>query len=107
MSELFTYATYVHERRQEDVREDAMTRRSRADMMDETRRKLLASARAAFAEKGFHDTSMDDLTSAVGLTRGALYHTPVRRTPLPDATQYVRYEVTSLSFFRRPPLAEE
>lgn len=51
-----------------------MTRRSRADMMDETRRKLLASARAAFAEKGFHDTSMDDLTSAVGLTRGALYH---------------------------------
>ncbi|MCE8432416.1 TetR/AcrR family transcriptional regulator [Rhodovulum sulfidophilum] len=51
-----------------------MTRRSRADMMDETRRKLLASARAAFAEKGFHETSMDDLTSAVGLTRGALYH---------------------------------
>ncbi|MBL3574990.1 TetR/AcrR family transcriptional regulator [Rhodovulum sulfidophilum] len=43
-------------------------------MMDETRRKLLASARAAFAEKGFHETSMDDLTSAVGLTRGALYH---------------------------------
>ncbi|MFC3571189.1 TetR/AcrR family transcriptional regulator [Paracoccus simplex] len=43
-------------------------------MMDETRRKLLASARAAFAEKGFSDTSMDDLTAAVGLTRGALYH---------------------------------
>ena len=51
-----------------------MARRSRADMMDETRRKLLASARAAFAEKGFHETSMDDLTSSVGLTRGALYH---------------------------------
>ncbi|WP_126979613.1 TetR/AcrR family transcriptional regulator [Frigidibacter oleivorans] len=51
-----------------------MARRSRAEMMDETRRKLLASARAAFAEKGFSDTSMDDLTAAVGLTRGALYH---------------------------------
>ncbi|RHZ96794.1 TetR/AcrR family transcriptional regulator [Cereibacter sphaeroides] len=43
-------------------------------MMDETRRKLVASARAAFAEKGFAGTSMDDLTAAVGLTRGALYH---------------------------------
>lgn len=51
-----------------------MARRSRSEMMDETRRKLLASARAAFVERGFHETSMDDLTSAVGLTRGALYH---------------------------------
>lgn len=51
-----------------------MARRTRAEMMDETRRKLLASARTAFADKGFFETSMDDLTSAVGLTRGALYH---------------------------------
>lgn len=51
-----------------------MTRRTRAEMMHETRQKLLKSARAAFAEKGFHETSMDDLTSAAGLTRGALYH---------------------------------
>ena len=45
-----------------------MARRTRAEMMDDTRRKLIASARAAFAEKGFADTSMDDLTAAVGLT---------------------------------------
>lgn len=51
-----------------------MAKRTRSTMMDETRRKLLASARAAFAEKGFHKTSMDDLTFAAGLTRGALYH---------------------------------
>ena len=51
-----------------------MTRRTRAEMMEETRRKLVASARAAFAEKGFANTSMDDLTAAAGLTRGALYH---------------------------------
>ncbi|MFC7705578.1 TetR/AcrR family transcriptional regulator [Plastorhodobacter daqingensis] len=51
-----------------------MVRRTRAEMMEETRRRLLASARAAFAEKGFSATSMDDLTAAVGLTRGALYH---------------------------------
>lgn len=51
-----------------------MARRTRAEMMDKTRRMLVASARAAFAEKGFAGTSMDDLTAAVGLTRGALYH---------------------------------
>jgi AcrR family transcriptional regulator len=51
-----------------------MARRTRAAMMDQTRRKLVASARAAFAEKGFAGASMDDLTAAVGLTRGALYH---------------------------------
>lgn len=43
-------------------------------MMEDTRARLLASARTAFAEKGFSATSMDDLTAAAGLTRGALYH---------------------------------
>ena len=46
----------------------------RAQMMEETRAKLIASARKAFAEKGYAGTSMDDLTADVGLTRGALYH---------------------------------
>ncbi|WP_317938981.1 TetR/AcrR family transcriptional regulator [Sulfitobacter pontiacus] len=43
-------------------------------MMEETRAKLVAAARRAFSEKGYAETSMDDLTAAVGLTRGALYH---------------------------------
>ena len=47
---------------------------TRAEMMQATRSKLIGAARKAFAEKGFADTSMDDLTAAVGLTRGALYH---------------------------------
>ena len=51
-----------------------MQRRSRAVMIAETRAKLIAAARAAFGEKGYAETSMDDLTAAVGLTRGALYH---------------------------------
>ncbi|WP_118133435.1 TetR/AcrR family transcriptional regulator [Oceanicella sp. SM1341] len=51
-----------------------MAARTRAAMMEETRAKLLASARKAFAEHGFSATSMDDLTAAAGLTRGALYH---------------------------------
>ncbi len=51
-----------------------MARRTRAAMMEETRVKLLASARTSFAKRGFSKTSMDDLTAAAGLTRGALYH---------------------------------
>ncbi len=46
----------------------------RAQMMEETRGKLIASARKAFAEKGYAASSMDDLTAEAGLTRGALYH---------------------------------
>ncbi len=51
-----------------------MARRSRVQMMEETRAKLIGAARKAFAEKGFAGASMDDLTADVGLTRGALYH---------------------------------
>ena len=50
------------------------TSRSRASMMEETRLKLIAAGRRAFADKGFAAASMDDLTAAAGLTRGALYH---------------------------------
>jgi AcrR family transcriptional regulator len=35
---------------------------------------LIAAARHAFADQGFAAPSMDDLTAAAGLTRGALYH---------------------------------
>lgn len=51
-----------------------MTRRSRAEMLEETRAKLIDAARAAFAEKGYAGASMDELTARAGLTRGALYH---------------------------------
>ncbi|WP_208605568.1 TetR/AcrR family transcriptional regulator [Methylobacterium tarhaniae] len=46
----------------------------RAQMMEETRAKLIRAARTAFAEKGYAAASMDDLTAEAGLTRGALYH---------------------------------
>ena len=48
--------------------------RSRAEMIEETRGKLLATARESFRRSGYAGTSMDDLTAAAGLTRGALYH---------------------------------
>ncbi|MGY0579778.1 MAG: TetR/AcrR family transcriptional regulator [Paraglaciecola chathamensis] len=46
----------------------------RTEKMAENKAKLITSARKAFADKGFAASSMDDLTSNVGLTRGALYH---------------------------------
>lgn len=48
--------------------------KTRADAMEETRGKLVAAARKAFAHKGFNAASMDLLTAEAGLTRGALYH---------------------------------
>lgn len=48
--------------------------RKRAETMAENRAKLISAARKAFAANGYMAASMDDLTSAVGLTRGALYH---------------------------------
>ncbi len=51
-----------------------MTAKTRAAMMQETRAKLLAAGRKAFAEKGFAGAYMDDFTAQAGLTRGALYH---------------------------------
>lgn len=51
-----------------------MKRRTRAEMIEETRAKLVAAARHAFATQGYAHTSMDDFTASAGLTRGALYH---------------------------------
>lgn len=50
------------------------TTNKRTQMMEETQLKLLSAARIAFAEQGYANTSMDEFTASVGLTRGALYH---------------------------------
>ena len=51
-----------------------MAAKRRAEMVEETRAKLIEAARKAFAAKGYAAASMDDLTADAGLTRGALYH---------------------------------
>ncbi|KZY35340.1 TetR family transcriptional regulator [Roseovarius sp. HI0049] len=51
-----------------------MAGKTRAEKMAETRAKLIAAGRKAFAEKGYAGASMDELTAEAGLTRGALYH---------------------------------
>jgi AcrR family transcriptional regulator len=47
---------------------------TRAEMVEETRARLIAAARRAFATHGYASASMDQLTAEAGLTRGALYH---------------------------------
>ncbi|WP_313615625.1 TetR/AcrR family transcriptional regulator [Agrobacterium sp.] len=51
-----------------------MAAKTRAQMVEETRAKLITAARKSFATKGYAAASMDDLTAEAGLTRGALYH---------------------------------
>jgi AcrR family transcriptional regulator len=49
-------------------------RKTRKEMIAETRAKLIAAARRAFGTTGYAESSMDDFTAEAGLTRGALYH---------------------------------
>ncbi|WP_240230166.1 TetR/AcrR family transcriptional regulator [Devosia lacusdianchii] len=51
-----------------------MAHRPRSEMIAETRAKLIAAGRRAFATVGYAEASMDDFTAEAGLTRGALYH---------------------------------
>ncbi len=51
-----------------------MNRKSREKMLEETRIKLITTARKQFGTVGYANTVMDELTSQAGLTRGALYH---------------------------------
>ena len=47
---------------------------TRSEKVEETKTRLVAAARQAFATQGYAAASMDDLTAEAGLTRGALYH---------------------------------
>ena len=49
-------------------------RRRQAERSASTRRALLDSGRALFAERGFAGTAREDIVRQAGVTRGALYH---------------------------------
>ena len=59
----------------------ATVRRSAADA-EQTRRAILAAARASFAEHGFAAASTTTIAGAAGVTRGALYHHFAGKTDL-------------------------
>src|SRR5437763_9931945 len=50
------------------------TRRTQAERSAATTGELVRTSRELFAARGFADTSIDDIVSAAGVTRGALYH---------------------------------
>lgn len=50
-----------------------MARKTRVEMQAETREKLLASASAAFRQKGFAAATIDEITEGAGFSRGAFY----------------------------------
>jgi AcrR family transcriptional regulator len=47
---------------------------TQAERSEATRRALLAAARRLFAGGGYEATSIEDISRAAGVTRGALYH---------------------------------
>lgn len=49
-------------------------RRTQQERSDATTGKLLAAARALFAEAGYAATSLDQIAAAASVTKGALYH---------------------------------
>jgi AcrR family transcriptional regulator len=50
-----------------------MRRRTQAERRADTRARLLAAARHAFAARGYHATSADRVSELAGCTKGALY----------------------------------
>ncbi len=49
-------------------------RTTKAAQTEATTQKLIAIARALFAERGYADTAAEDIVQRAGVTRGALYH---------------------------------
>ncbi len=47
---------------------------TKAEQTERTRAALLAAGRALFGQRGFANTSTEDLVHEAGVTRGALYH---------------------------------
>lgn len=70
----------------------------RAEQVAQTRDALVGAGRRLFGEKGFRDTSVDDLARAARLTTGALYHHFPTKTALFEAVfEHAHMELMSAS----------
>lgn len=58
---------------------------TRAEAAEQTAARLVATARRAFAERGFAQVSLDALAAEAGVTRGALHHHFTNKTGLFEA----------------------
>jgi AcrR family transcriptional regulator len=56
--------------------------RTQAERSEATIGELVSAARTLFAERGFAETSIEDIVRAAGVTRGALYHHFADKTEL-------------------------
>jgi AcrR family transcriptional regulator len=52
---------------------DSGTRVRRRPTREQTRDRLLAAAATVFADRGYEQTSLDEISAAAGLTKGAIY----------------------------------
>src|SRR3954469_3158131 len=49
-------------------------RRRRERRPDDRPREILEAALAVFAERGYHETRLEEVAEAAGVTKGAIYH---------------------------------
>ncbi|HEX2947057.1 MAG TPA: TetR/AcrR family transcriptional regulator [Clostridia bacterium] len=56
------------------MKNDSSQKNKKELQSEQTRQQIIEVATKLFARKGFYGTSIFDLTQAVGLTKGALYH---------------------------------
>src|SRR5262245_66690233 len=58
----------------ESVRAMSTARKTKKDIVTEFRTSgILEAARAVFAKKGFHDTTVDEIAEAAGVAKGTVY----------------------------------
>jgi AcrR family transcriptional regulator len=86
----------------------APVRRTQAERSAATTGELVRTARALFADLGFADTSIDDIVSAAGVTRGALYHhfeskVDVFRAVFEDLERELAERITEAARGKRDP----
>ena len=62
------------EQKKRGARAPSEERRTQAERSEATTSLLVREARKLFATRGFAGTSIEDIASAAGVTRGALYH---------------------------------